>query len=65
MEHLNNMALQLAQATLEYYRVKLHCDAAGANVLRQDAAELRTAYDLMCFAQNALAYSAENLARFE
>ena len=59
MKKVNDAASELAVATMEYYRVKAHCVAAGSNVLDTDARKLRYAYAEMCDAQNVFATACE------
>lgn len=55
MNAVNEASSELAVATMEYFRVKAHCDAAGSNVLDTDTRRLRYAYAEMCDAQNTFA----------
>jgi hypothetical protein len=65
MDKVNALALELTEATLEYYRVKLHCDAAGDSVLREDAAALRDTWNNLCMVQTRFAWACEEQAKTE
>lgn len=63
MSYVKDRADELTQATVAYYELKVHCDAAGSAVLRQDASALHQAYDVMVTAQNDFAVACENFAK--
>ena len=63
MDYVNDRANELAQAMVAYYELKVHCDNAGSDVLRQDTFALRQAYDVMVTAQNDLAFACETFAK--
>lgn len=65
---LNEMALELASATVEYYSVKMHVDASvrdHGSALREDEFKLRAAYNYMLDVQNQMSSLAEQLAKAE
>ena len=65
---LNEMALELAQATVEYYSLKLHVEASvrdHGSALREDELKLRAAYNCMVDTQNKMSSLAEQLAKTE
>lgn len=62
MEQLNALALDLAGATMNYARKRMHADASG---LREDKRAADMAYDFMMDLQNKMWYAAEALAQEE